>query len=378
MSEFPRHQASLEALRKRGRYRALAPRAGHDFASNDYLGLASGDLLKAAAIEAIARGVPVGAGGSRLLRGNDSEHELLEREAAEFFGTEAALFMGGGFNANQAIFSSLPQQGDLVLHDALIHASAHDGMRLGRAENRSFAHNDVAEAAAQITAWRSVGGTGRVWIAVEAIYSMDGDIAPIAELAALAQAEDAVLVVDEAHATGLFGDQGRGLAHEIASRTNVISLHTCGKALGVSGALICGAEVLIETLINRARGFIFATAPSPLNAALVRAALKDLASNPARRAQAWERVDLAHAEAKRLCGLEGFSSQILPVIIGEDPLCMEVASALQGLGYDIRGVRPPTVPRGTARLRISVTGRLEHAVVTEMFENLARELEVLA
>ncbi|UWQ82401.1 8-amino-7-oxononanoate synthase [Leisingera caerulea] len=372
---FPRHEKSLEALRTRGRYRQLMPRDGHDFASNDYLGLAGSDVLRAAAADALARGVPVGAGGARLLRGNDAEHQLLEAEAAKFFGTEAALFMGGGFNANQAIFSTLPQQGDLVLYDALIHASTHDGMRLGRAETRSFAHGDVEDAARVLKEWRAAGGTGQGWIAVEAVYSMDGDLAPLDALMALADADGAVLVVDEAHSTGVFGDLGRGLAYEIAHRPNVLSLHTCGKALGASGALICGQRVLIETLINKARGFIFATAPSPLNAALVRAALQELQQNPSRREQAWQGITHAQGEAKRLCGLEGFQSQILPVVIGDDKRTMALASAMQARGYDIRGIRPPTVPRGTSRLRLSITLNTGAEVITQMFEDLAREME---
>ncbi|MEY8801398.1 8-amino-7-oxononanoate synthase [Leisingera sp. XS_AS12] len=372
---FPRHEKSLEALRSRGRYRQLMPREGHDFASNDYLGLASSEVLRAAASDALARGVPVGAGGSRLLRGNDAEHQRLEAEAAAFFGTEAALFMGGGFNANQAIFSALPQQGDLVLYDALIHASTHDGMRLGRAETRSFAHGDTDDAARVLRDWRASGGAGQVWIAVEAVYSMDGDLAPLDALMALADATGAVLVVDEAHSTGVFGDMGRGLAHEIAHRPNVLSLHTCGKALGASGALICGQRVLIETLINKARGFIYATAPSPLNAALVRAALQELRQNPTRREQAWAGIAHAQDEAKRLCGLDGFDSQILPVVIGDDKRTMALAAAMQGHGYDIRGIRPPTVPRGTARLRLSITLNTGAGVITSMLETLARELE---
>ncbi|AUQ69791.1 8-amino-7-oxononanoate synthase [Phaeobacter inhibens] len=372
---FPRHETSLEALRNRGRYRQLMPRDGHDFASNDYLGLAGSDVLRAAAADALARGVPVGAGGSRLLRGNDAEHQLLEAEAAAFFGAEAALFMGGGFNANQAIFSTLPQQGDLVLYDALIHASTHDGVRLGRAETRSFAHGDVEDAARVLTAWRTEGGIGQVWIAVEAVYSMDGDLAPLDALMALCDADGAVLVVDEAHSSGVFGDLGRGLAHGIAHRPNVLSLHTCGKALGASGALICGQRVLIETLINKARGFIFATAPSPLNAALVRAALAELQQNTGRREQAWQGITHAQAEAKRLCGLDGYHSQILPVVIGDDKRTMALAAAMQGHGYDIRGIRPPTVPRGTSRLRLSMTLNTGAQVITRMFEDLAREME---
>ena len=371
MTGFPRHERALDALKTRGRYRQLAPRTGHDFASNDYLGLAGSDLLRQAAVDALARGVPVGAGGSRLLRGNASEHELLEAEAATFFGTEAALFMGGGFNANLAIFSTLPQQGDLVLHDALIHASTHDGMRLGRAETYSFAHNDVAACQQVINTWRAGGGMGQIWIAVEALYSMDGDIAPLSDLADLAAREGAVLVVDEAHSTGVFGDQGRGLAHAVAHLPNVISLHTCGKALGVSGALICGQSVVIETLVNKARAFIFATAPSPLNAALVRAALVDLQNNADRRTQTWNGIRHAWSEAKRLCGLDGFQSQILPVIIGDDKRTMQVAARLQEQGYDIRGIRPPTVPRGTSRLRISITPNTPPDIITQAFSDLA-------
>ncbi|WP_323784418.1 aminotransferase class I/II-fold pyridoxal phosphate-dependent enzyme, partial [Leisingera sp.] len=250
-----------------------------------------------------------------------------------------------------------------------------DGMRLGRAETRSFDHGDAADAGQVLRDWRAGGGTGQVWIAVEAVYSMDGDLAPLDALMALADADGAVLVVDEAHSSGLFGDLGRGLAHGIAHRPNVLSLHTCGKALGASGALICGQRVLVETLINKARGFIFATAPSPLNAALVRAALQELQQNPARRDQAWQGITHAQAEARRLCGLEGFQSQILPVVIGDDKRTMALASAMQAQGYDIRGIRPPTVPRGTARLRLSITLNTGAEVITAMFEDLARELE---
>ncbi|WP_240931647.1 8-amino-7-oxononanoate synthase [Parasedimentitalea denitrificans] len=375
---FPRHQKALDALRSRGRYRSLMPRTGHDFASNDYLGLAGSDVLRDAANAALARGVPVGAGGSRLLRGNDGEHQLLESEAAAFFGTESALFINGGFTGNMAIFSALPQHGDLVLYDALIHASTHDGMRLGRAETRSFAHNDVSAAENAITQWRAEGGTGQIWIAVEAVYSMDGDCAPIAELSDLATREGAVLVLDEAHSTGVFGDQGRGLGHAIAHLPNVLSLHTCGKALGVSGALICGASTLIETLINKARAFIFATAPSPLNAALVRASLQELRDNPARQQQAWELIHHSQAEAEKYCGLRGFQSQILPIIIGDDKRTMAVASALQERGYDMRGIRPPTVPRGTSRLRVSVTLNTSKQMISALFADLAQELEAAA
>ena len=370
MTAFPRHAQALAALADRGRLRRLAPRLGHDFASNDYLGLAGSDVLRVAARAALDRGVAVGAGGSRLLRGNDVEHEALETLAARHFGVERALFLGGGFAANQAIFASLPMPEDLVLYDALIHASAHDGMRLGRAETVSFAHNDATDAATQIAAWRAKGGKGRVWLAIESLYSMGGDFAPLADFATLASDQDAVLVVDEAHATGLFGPTGRGLTEGLAQGGNLLTLHTCGKALGVSGALICGAADLIDTLINKARGFIYATAPSPLNAALVAAALGELDANPTHRLAALALLAHAHTCAA-LHGFTGFASQIMPVLLGSDARVMQVAAALQARGYDIRGIRPPTVPRGTARLRISITLNTSAEVISQMFADLA-------
>ncbi len=366
MSGFARHASALEALKTRGRLRVLSGRGGYDFASNDYLGLASSDLLRDAAMAAIQRGVPVGAGGSRLLRGNAEEHELLEAEAAQFFGSEAALFMGGGFVANTAIFSTLPMQGDLILYDELIHASAHEGMKLGRADTKSFKHNSAEDAAAKLAQWQG----GRVWIAVESVYSMDGDLAPLRELADLAVQHDAVLVVDEAHATGVFG---AGLSHDLPG--DIVGLHTCGKALGVSGALITADRVLIDTLIAKARSFIYATAPSPLNAALIRAALTELAASDELMRTHHAIVAHAHALAERCLGLTGFASQIMPVLVGEDKPALDLAARMQARGFDIRAIRPPTVPKGTARLRIPITLNTPPGVITEMFEALAEELK---
>lgn len=369
MTASARLKQALGVLKTRHRLRSLAPRQGLDFASNDYLGLAGSDVMRAAAQDALNRGVPLGSGGSRLLRGNHAEHEALEAEAAGFFGAEAALFMGGGFQANQAIFSTLPAAGDLILHDELVHASAHEGMRLGRADTLAFPHNDVAGARQVLEGWRAQGKTGQVWIAVESVYSMEGDLAPLSDLAALARDEQAVLVVDEAHATGVFGPQGQGLAHGLEAE--VLSLHTCGKGLGASGGLICGPRPMIDTLINRARPFIFATAPSPFNAGLVRAALRALQDDPLLPHQARDRMAHAHVEARRLCGLTGFQSQIMPVIIGADAPTMACAADLQQRGFDIRGVRPPTVPRGTSRLRVSITGNVDEQAITALFQAIA-------
>jgi 8-amino-7-oxononanoate synthase len=312
------HERALKALASRGRLRALAPRRGVDFSSNDYLGLGSSPELASAITAAIARGVPVGAGGSRLLRGNDPEHETLESEAARFFGGDSALYMGGGFAANTAIFSVLPQRGDLIVHDELVHASAHDGMRLSKADRVAVAHNDADAFADAIRDWRKAGGMGRVWIAVESLYSMEGDRAPLASLDQLARESGAMLVIDEAHATGVFGLAGRGLGHGLEGAPHVVSLHTCGKALGVMGALIVAPRLLRDYLVNRARPFIYATAPSPLMAAGVRAALALSASAPERREALHERIAIFGAALSGACGIAPTGTQIQPVIVKSD------------------------------------------------------------
>jgi 8-amino-7-oxononanoate synthase len=369
------HERALKALAARGRLRALAPRRGIDFSSNDYLGLGSSPELAAAISEALARGVPVGAGGSRLLRGNDPEHEALEDEAARFFGAETALYMGGGFAANTAIFATLPQRGDLIVHDDLIHASAHDGMRMSKAATVSAAHNDVARFRERIAAWRANGGTGRVWIAIESLYSMEGDVAPIDDFDTLARETDAMLMIDEAHATGIFGPQGRGLAHALEGRPNVVSLHTCGKALGVMGALVLAPKTLRDFLVNRARPFIYATGPSPLMAAGVRAALRLSAAGPERRDMLQERIAIFGHELQRLCGIAPSGTQIQPVIVKSDTRAVSIAARLQEQGFDVRAVRPPTVPEGTARLRVSLTLNASAKDTTSLATSIARELE---
>ena len=341
--------ADLARLAAIGRLRALAPDIGVDFASNDYLGLAASGALTEAARAALDRGVAVGSGGSRLLRGNRAEHEALEAEAAEFFGSEAALFLPTGYTANSALLSTLPQRGDLIVADELVHASMHEGLRLTRADYRFAAHNDLAAYEAVLR-----GHSGQSWIAVESLYSMDGDFAPLAELAVLADRYGAILLVDEAHATGVFGPQGRGLVAELGARDNVISLHTCGKAVGAEGALLCGPATMRDFLVNRARGFIFSTAPSPLSAAVVRAALEVVAESDALRQALRQRIDLARDLLAPL-GAAFHGSPIVPLVLGEDRRAMAVAARLQAAGYDVRGIRPPTVPEGTARLRIVIT-----------------------
>lgn len=364
--------ADLAGLAVRDRRRVLAPRSGLDFASNDYLALAGSLRLAEAVRRALDAGIAIGSGGSRLLRGNHVEHEALEAEAARFFGSEAALFFSTGFAANACLFATVPQRGDLIVHDALSHASVHEGLRLARAGHCDFAHNDAQAADDAIAAWRAGGGTGTPWIAAESLYSMDGDRASLADLAAVAARHDAMLVIDEAHATGVFGRDGRGLAADL-SPDNRITLHTCGKALGVEGALLACPAVVRDFLVNRGRAFIFSTAPSPLIVATVREALTVLADEPERRDRLHALV--AHAErALAPCGVAPTGSQILPLVLGEDARTMAVAARLQAAGFDVRGIRPPTVPAGTARLRLSLTLNVAEADVDALAAALAEAL----
>jgi 8-amino-7-oxononanoate synthase len=369
------HERALKALARRGRLRTLQPRSGIDFSSNDYLGLAASPELAEAVARALDRGVAVGAGGSRLLRGNDPEHEALEAEAQAFFGAESCLYFVGGFLANYALFSTLPARGDLVVHDALIHASVIDGMRAGKAATVAAAHNDAQSFDDAIRQWRADGGTGRPWIAVESLYSMDGDQAPLADLIAVARRHDGYLVVDEAHATGVLGPDGRGLAHALEGAPDIISLHTCGKALGASGALLLAPRLIRDYLVNRARPFIYATAPSPLMAAAVRAALDLVRRDAARRERLAGLVAFAGRELERRCGIAPSGSHIQPVILGADERAVSVARALVAEGFDVRAVRPPTVPEGTARLRISLTLNAGEDATARLLDTLAAVLQ---
>lgn len=366
-----RHHDALARMRDRGRMRRLMPAGGHDYASNDYLGLAGSDLLRGFARDALEAGIDIGAGASRLLRGNHPAHEALEETARHFFNAEASLYFNSGFGANMAIFATLPQHGDLVLYDALIHASAHEGMRLGRAQTQSFRHNTLSDAEDHIRAWRAEGNRGQIWLAFETLYSMDGDMAPIHQIADLAARYDIVVIADEAHATGLYGAHGRGLAHGMMPNIPMICLHTCGKGLGVAGALICGPKVLMDTLVNRARAFIFATAPSPLHAAVLRDVLIYLAGDDTHILRARAQIASALVMAQDIGLPHCTESQIIPVIIGDDRKTMATAETLQAAGFDIRGIRPPTVPLNSARLRISLTLNTTNATNRAMFDTLA-------
>lgn len=370
-----RLESDIENLKAHAAYRTLCLPQGRDFASNDYLGLARHPKFLAATIAALEKSGMVGAGGSRLLRGHHPAHEELEEHAARFFGSEASLFFGGGFLANFALFTTLPERHDAVIFDEHIHASVKEGIHAGTAKRLRAAHNDLNSFEDSIKRART-GGARDIWIAVESVYSMEGDMAPLPALHALARAHDAVLVIDEAHATGVFGASGRGLSEGLPNE-NVITLHTCGKALGVAGALVCGGKTIRDYLINKARPFIYATAPPPHLASAVSCALDLVESEPWRRAKLAELIAFASRELKNVAGvrMQGRASQIIPVILGEDSEAVRVATRLQTAGFDVRAIRPPTVPEGRARLRISLNTGISENDIAALAQALAASLE---
>ncbi|HEY9081232.1 8-amino-7-oxononanoate synthase [Magnetovibrio sp.] len=341
-------QDQLNTLSRLEKRRELIPASGIDFSSNDYLGLAGHNAIRHSLIEALQGGLALGSGGSRLLRGNHPEHERLETFAADFFGAQSALFMATGYLANVALFTTLARRGDVIVMDELVHASAKEGIHASPARRAKFTHNDAQACEDAIKRARDTGAAN-VWIAVESVYSMDGDIAPLTDLIDIADRYDAYLIVDEAHATGVHGPDGKGFSAAFEGRDNVVALHTCGKALGQVGALVTLPTVMKDILINTARSFIYTTAPTPLAAIAVQRALEVVRDEPERRARLHDLI--AHAHAAFGVG----QTQILPLLVGGDGEALALAKRLQAQGFDIRAIRTPTVPDGTARLRLSVT-----------------------
>jgi len=347
----------MAAIEAEGLRRTLRPPSGIDLCSNDYLGLAHHPRLKQRMAEAVmAKGV--GSTGSRLLRGERSGFARLEEKFARFKGTERSLYFSSGYLANLAVLTTFPEAGDVIFSDERNHASLIDGARLSRARRVVFPHNDAA-ALGQLL--REDTGAGQKFVVVESLFSMDGDQGPLAEYAALCRVAGAELIVDEAHAVGVYGECGRGLADDV-----FVSINTAGKAMGVSGAFVAGPADAIEYLIQRARPFIFSTAPPPAVAAALEASLEVIVNEPERR----ERLLARSRYLRKRLGLAG-DSPIIPIILGENERAVAVAGALQAEGFDVRAIRPPTVPKGTARLRVTVNQGLSEEVLDRFVEVLA-------
>jgi 8-amino-7-oxononanoate synthase len=342
----------LQALREGRLERSLRPPSGIDFSSNDYLGLANHRSVIRAVVDAVER-QGVGSTGSRLLRGDRESFAQIERRFAAFKGAERALYFSSGYLANLAVLTTFAEGGDVILSDSRNHASLIDAGRLSSARRIVFPHKD-AGALAQLLG--RPPSSGHTFVVTESLFSMDGDVPPLAEYADLCRRNRATLIVDEAHAVGIYGTRGSGLLEEYGiDAAGCVSINTAGKALGVSGAFVAGPAWAIDYLIQRARPFIFSTAAPPALAAAIGASLDVIAAEPDRRTQLMDRVKRLRA-AMSAFGLPvpASFSQIVPVVIGENERALDAAAALQAQGFDVRAIRPPSVAPGTARLRISV------------------------
>jgi glycine C-acetyltransferase len=376
----------LGAIRERGTYRrmrvldgAQAPRMRVDgrevvlFAGSNYLDLAHHPEVTAAAARA-ARELGCAAGGSRLISGNHAVHEALEQQLAKFLGTEAALVFNTGYMANLGVIPTLAGPGDAVVCDALSHASIIDGCRLSKAELRVFPHGDLdalAETLRELASARR-----RVLVAVDGVYSMDGDMAPLAEMTQLTRRWGALLLLDDAHGTGTLGPTGRGTAElqGVAEQVDVW-MGTLGKALGSFGAFVAGSFKLRDLLVNVARPFIFSCGLSPPQIEAARAALRLV------RAESWrrERLQANAARLRERLARHGVSSErstthIVPVVIGESAPTMATCERLLERGFYTQGIRHPSVPQGTARLRVTPMATHRGEEIDALAAAIAEEL----
>jgi len=370
-----RVRARLKCLEQSGLVRTLNPPAGVDLSSNDSLGLANHPRVKAAMAAAIAS-EGVGSTGSRLLRGERRRFAALEERFARFKGTERSLYFSSGYLANLAVMTTFAEGDDVIVSDERNHASLIDGIRLSPARREIVAHNDVGAVRRALRAEAGEAGRAERFLVVESLFSMDGDEAPLVAYAAACAATGAHLIVDEAHAVGVYGERGTGLieAHGIADRV-FLSINTAGKALGVSGAFVAGPAWAIDYLIQRARPFIFSTAPPPALAAALDASLDVIEGEPQRRALLRATVEKLRARLAAAGVPAGTgSSHIIPIVIGDNAAALAAAEALQAAGFDVRAIRPPTVPPGTARLRLSVNVNLTDDLIDRFVPALASAL----
>ncbi len=369
-------EKELREIEARGQLRTLEIPAGINFCSNDYLGLAASPALCIALMDAISRAERVGSTGSRLLAGNAREWEELENEFAQFAGTDAALYFTSGYAANVGLLSAVAGRGDIIFSDASNHASLIDGARISGAEKVVFPHCDLASL--ELALHDRVSQSGRKLVVTESVFSMDGDLAPMGEMTLLAKRYGAEMIVDEAHATGVFGAEGRGRVAELGLAGEIFAVvHMCGKALASAGAFVCGGATLKKYLINRARTFLFNTALPPYFAEQIRAALALTRSADAERA----RLRAMSARLREVLRAGGWNtgksaSQIVPVLLGRNDVASQIAAKLTREGFAVRAIRPPTVAEGTARLRLSLNCSLKDDEVARLVLTMtgAREM----
>lgn len=346
----------LDTYRQNGLLRQLRTSDGLvDFCSNDYLGFARSSALKAAIQQADVEHTNArsGATGSRLLAGQTTLADEVEKELAAFYQTDAALVFNSGYDANLGLLACLPKAGDTLLTDELIHASMIDGARLSYATRRRFRHNDLTDLEAQLQQ-----ATGQVFVAVESVYSMDGDLPPLLDLADLCDRYGAALLVDEAHATGVYGEHGEGLVVALGLQKRVLArVHTFGKGLGVHGAVVVGPAVLRDYLINFARPFIYTTALPPHSFLAIRCAHQLIKAQSESRQQLHDRLNYFRQKAEELLPGATWTDSQSPIqclIIPGNEQARYVANQAQRIGLDVRAILSPTVPAGQERLRLCI------------------------
>ncbi len=356
-----------------GLSRTLRPPSGVDLSSNDYLNLSRHPWIVGRMLEGVVR-EGCGSTGSRLLRGERECFDSVETQFARFKGTERALLFGAGYLANIGVVTALAERGDVICSDERNHASLIDAARLSRAETIVFPHNDVD---ALVRALAGTAAAGVRFVLVESLFSMDGDFAPLRDYLSVCDSAGAILIVDEAHAVGVYGHRGSGLIEEAGiDASRCLSINSGGKALGVGGAFVAGAAWAIEYLIQRARPFVFSTAPPPAIADALDASLSLVQEEAERRLRVRARAEYLreHLAAAGIMALPG-TSQIVPVVVGENTLATSVAASLQADGFDVRAIRPPSVPEGTARLRLSVNAGLSTSTLDRVVDRLSAVLK---
>jgi len=356
----------LSELETRGELRHLETVQGIDLSSNDYLGLSTDPRMKQAVLEGVNSASRIASTGSRLLSGHDEVWTELEKNFACWVGAEAALYFTSGYAANIGLLEAILGADDVVFSDSANHASLIDGIRLSKCRRVVFPHLDLNALEARLS--RNQRSKGARIIVVESIYSMEGDRAPLADLATLAARYGAELIVDEAHATGVRGPRGSGCVAEAGLSSRVLArVHTCGKALAAAGAFVCGSENLRRFLINRARTFVYSTGLPPYFAAQVAAGTK-LAADAERERELMAELGAFLRQEFRENGFDVASSdsQIVPVILGSTAHAVRAAEYLRARGFGVRAIRPPTVPAGTARLRLSLSAKLSKETLASL------------
>jgi 8-amino-7-oxononanoate synthase len=360
--------AVLAELRGGGLLRQMRLPSGTDLVSNDYLGLAAHPDLTGAMRAALAD-VPAGSGGSRLLRGHHEMFEIIEARLASFTGSDAALLFGSGYAANIGLLQAVVSPDDLVVSDARNHASLIDGIRLTKAPTVIYPHQDLDALEAALSRPR----VGRAFVITESVFSMDGDLTPLVDVCAIAERAGAIVIVDEAHATGMYGTRGSGRVEELGLRDRVVAtIHTGGKALGSGGAWVAGSRALRDVMVNRARSFMFSTAPLPVLGAALVAGLHLVEREPERRREVHRKSSLLRAALQDAGVQAGGESMIVPIIVGANETATALQSGLAAAGFDVRAIRPPSVAPGTARLRVTVRYPVAAADLVRFASEVAR------